>query len=330
MTEPLTAAAALDAPAVPRGAPIGRPHVRETVFARDRAGALAVLATTRPSGRGGGKWYWSFGVYEQRDGSWWDAYDGNGDQWPLDPDAPRPDTPGFELTTGVTGSGDDERTVAVIGGVVGTPVATLEMATEVDRHRVPVDPVTGSFTALALPADVGTFAFTLTALDEDGAVIDRIDYDASEGWGPSGLLFHLSPCENRSSIREHGLDAQRMGASPGLAGSERAELQGVYVFPAPDEAKWWAKTMGERHVGGLDLWQVVASGLPVLDGPHGFDYVPGTIPPERISLRLTFTAEQLAEMAAGGSGPDVFDSIDGVNGAVILPFDDPSGSAPEP
>ncbi len=138
----------------------------------------------------------------------------------------------------------------------------------------------------------------------------------------NGPLFHLSPCENRASILEHGLDAQRIGAAPGLAGSERAELDGVYVFDGPDEAKWWAKTMGERHTGGLDLWEIASAGLPVLTGPHGFEYVPGTIPPDRIRLRQTFGAEQLAEMAAGGPGPDVFDAIDGVNGAVIVRLDD--------
>lgn len=181
MPAPITAAAALDAPVLPRGVQIGRPHVRETVFARDRAGTVAVLATIRPSGRGGDRWFWSFDVYEQRDGAWRETGDGNGDQWPLDPDAPRPATPGFELTTGVTGFGSDGTGVAMIGGVVGSPVVALEMATERDRHPVPVDPATGSFIALALAADTAAYAFTLTALDEAGAAIDRIDYDASEG-----------------------------------------------------------------------------------------------------------------------------------------------------
>lgn len=180
MPVPITAAAALDAPTLPRGASIGRPHVRETIFARDRVGTIAVLATIRPSGRGGDRWYWSFEVYEQRDGAWREAHDGNGDQWLLDPETPRPGTPGFELSTGVTGFGSDGTAIAAIGGVVGTPVAVLEMATERDRHRVPVDPATGSFTALALAADTAAYAFTLTARDADGAAIDRIDHDAGE------------------------------------------------------------------------------------------------------------------------------------------------------
>lgn len=314
MPDPITATAALDAPTLPRGAAIGRPHVQETVFARDRVGTVAVLATIRPSGRG--RWWWSFEVYERHDGTW-EPEQGNGDQWPLDPDAPRPATHGFELATSVSGFDVGGRGVAVIGGVVGSQIAVLELETERDRHRVPVDPATGSFTAMGLTDD--DYAFTLRALDDDGETIDRIEHDGRRHGDLIGPLFHLSPCENRASIVAHGLDAQRMGSSArGLAGSERPELRGVYVHDAPDEAKHWAKQMGERHRGGLDLWEIDGAGLPLLTGPHGFEYVPGAIPPERIRLRQTFTREQLEEMAAGRPGPDVFDAIDGVNGAVIL------------
>jgi len=308
----------LDAPVLARGAAFGRPHVHERVFARDRAGDHAVLATIRPSGRSGRKWYWSFELYERSTGRWTATGVGDGEVWPAAPDGPRPPTPGFELSTGMAGFGGAETALAVTGGVVGTPVSTLEMATALERHLVEVDPATGAFTAVGL-CDDHAYRFTLTARDEDGAVIDAIEFAAES---EPVQLYHLSPVENRDSIRAHGLDPSRMGAAPGLAGSERPEVTGVYVFDDPGEAKWWAGTMGERHRSGLDLWQFTAQQAQLAAGPDGFDHLTGTVAPEALRLRQTFTPEQLAEMAAGGPGPEVFDAVDGVNGAVILRFDD--------
>jgi hypothetical protein len=96
-------------------------------------------------------------------------------------------------------------------------------------------------------------------------------------------MFHVSSVRNRASIQCHGLDASRMGAAPGIAGSRRPEADGIFLCPDLSTADWFASI---NNTGGpVDLWQVdgVDADL-MLDNGNGFHYLPGCIPADRITL----------------------------------------------
>lgn len=167
----------IEAPELPRGVRVGRYELRETVCSRDRVGDLGVISTIRPSGRGRGRgrWFWSWYLAQRApDGDWHDLLD-NGDRWPRAPDATRSQTEGYDVTTSISSGGGDELSYAVTGGVVGAPVARLEVVTAVERHLVPVDLMTGAFVMLAVTAADGRF--DLIAHAGDGRVLDRWKYD---------------------------------------------------------------------------------------------------------------------------------------------------------
>jgi hypothetical protein len=42
-------------------------------------------------------------------------------------------------------------------------------------------------------------------------------------------VFHGSSVANRESIAKHGLDWTRMGVAPGMAGSQKPEVEGCFV-----------------------------------------------------------------------------------------------------
>ena len=42
-------------------------------------------------------------------------------------------------------------------------------------------------------------------------------------------MFHVSSVHNRESIQTHGLDWARMSAAPGIVGSRRPEVEGVFL-----------------------------------------------------------------------------------------------------
>lgn len=143
------------------------------------------------------------------------------------------------------------------------------------------------------------------------------------------MLFHLSPVQNRASIAEHGLDPRRMGAAMGIAGNDRPELEGVYVFDEPDEADFWIRVVGGGlHSGGLDLWEIDDPGTMLRTGPHGFAYLPQPVPSERIRLRETFLPAddaQPSEHAPELSLEQLPKTVDGVNQTLFLySFDDDS------
>jgi hypothetical protein len=80
----------------------------------------------------------------------------------------------------------------------------------------------------------------------------------------------VSSVLNRHSIAQYGLDWARMGAAPGIAGSRRPEVEGVFLQIS--------------NTGGpVDLWSVdgIDEGL-LLDHGSGFVYLPGRIPAARV------------------------------------------------
>ncbi|MER5469838.1 hypothetical protein [Streptomyces sp. NPDC002685] len=96
-------------------------------------------------------------------------------------------------------------------------------------------------------------------------------------------LFHVSSVLNRRSIAQHGLDWTRMGAAPGIAGSRRPEVEGIFVCQGEETAEFFLQI---NNTGGpVDLWSVdgIDEGL-LLDNGNGFFYLPGRIPAARLRL----------------------------------------------
>ncbi|MFC4034690.1 hypothetical protein ACFO3J_24935 [Streptomyces polygonati] len=95
--------------------------------------------------------------------------------------------------------------------------------------------------------------------------------------------FHVSSVLNRQSIARHGLDWTRMGAAPGIAGSRRPEVEGIFVCRGEEAAEFFLQI---NNTGGpVDLWSV--DGIDeelLLDNGHGFVYLPGRIPAARVRL----------------------------------------------
>jgi hypothetical protein len=95
--------------------------------------------------------------------------------------------------------------------------------------------------------------------------------------------FHVSSSLNRESILTCGLDWERMGAAPGLAGSRRPEQQGCFLCRDEWGAEWIVDM--NNTDGPVDVWAVdgVAEDSLVESG-EGFFYVPFVIGPEHIVL----------------------------------------------
>ncbi|MDO8183985.1 hypothetical protein Q5424_08175 [Conexibacter sp. JD483] len=102
-------------------------------------------------------------------------------------------------------------------------------------------------------------------------------------------LYHVSASVNRDSILAHGLDPRLMGAARGIAGSERRELDGVFVCHDREDASWFVD-MGRRSVGPVDLWAIDDSGSVLQTNSSGYDYLPVAVPPERVRLVESFGA----------------------------------------
>jgi hypothetical protein len=95
-------------------------------------------------------------------------------------------------------------------------------------------------------------------------------------------FFHVSSVRNRSSIGEHGLDWTRMGAAPGIAGSARPEVEGVFLCE-DEEVQWF---MELNNTGGpVDLWKVTGVDIrELIDSPEGHQYVGRAIAPDHVEL----------------------------------------------
>jgi len=122
-------------------------------------------------------------------------------------------------------------------------------------------------------------------------------------------LYHVSPSVNRASILAHGLDPRRMGAAPGIAGSERRELDGG-VCHDRDEVDWFAE-MGLRHLDAVDVWEIDDPGSVLQTSTANYDYLPVPVPPERVRLLETRTAPREPEQ------PEAMPELAGEMWAVI-------------
>jgi hypothetical protein len=96
-------------------------------------------------------------------------------------------------------------------------------------------------------------------------------------------MFHVSSVANRASIAAHGLDWTRMGAAPGIAGSRRPELDGVFLCGSDSDVAFFLRL---NNTGtAVDVWSVDGVDESALvDGPHGWSFVPEPIEPSRLRL----------------------------------------------
>ena len=97
---------------------------------------------------------------------------------------------------------------------------------------------------------------------------------------------------NRQSIAQHGLDWARMSAAPGIAGSRRPEVEGIFVCRGEEEAEFFLQINNTGRP--VDLWSVdgIDEGL-LLDNGNGFVYLPGRIPATGVRLVRSDVPPQL-------------------------------------
>lgn len=75
-----------------------------------------------------------------------------------------------------------------------------------------------------------------------------------------------------------------MGAAPGIAGSRRAEVEGVFVCRGEEEADFFLRMINNTG-GPVDLWSVDGiDEASLLDNGNGFVYLPDRIPAARVRL----------------------------------------------
>ena len=94
--------------------------------------------------------------------------------------------------------------------------------------------------------------------------------------------LHVTLVRNRKSIAAHGLDVSRMGDARGIAGSERPEAPGCFLCRDRQEAGFVQLCGVAQRV---DIWVIEdVDPAALVDNGSGFFYVPGTIPPDRVTL----------------------------------------------
>ena len=100
-------------------------------------------------------------------------------------------------------------------------------------------------------------------------------------WGPGGMMFHISPVENRAGIEKEGL---RATPPVGFRDEQKVDVgaPGVYVSEMP-----------LRFNEDFDVYAVDTQNLPAVrddknavDRVYGSRFVPGSIPPDRVQ-RIT-------------------------------------------
>jgi hypothetical protein len=95
-------------------------------------------------------------------------------------------------------------------------------------------------------------------------------------------MFHVSSSRNRESISVNGLDWTRMGASRGIAGSDRPEQDGCFVC-REELADLFVRM---NNTGGpVDVWAVDdVDEDDLVESPEGFCYLPFKIAANRLTL----------------------------------------------
>jgi hypothetical protein len=102
-------------------------------------------------------------------------------------------------------------------------------------------------------------------------------------------FFHVSSVRNRESIRTNGLDWTRMGAARGIAGSDRPEVDGVFLCAEEFTVDFFVRM--NNTGGAVDVWQV--NGIDpsrLLDNGNGFFYLPERVSADQLTLVRTDAA----------------------------------------
>jgi hypothetical protein len=95
-----------------------------------------------------------------------------------------------------------------------------------------------------------------------------------------GERVHATAAANRESIYRHGLDWNRMGPAPGLAGSTRPELPAIFVCEDLDDVSFLL------HMAQVptDIWTVDVNGIWLENGPSGWQVISHPIAQQRLTL----------------------------------------------
>lgn len=112
--------------------------------------------------------------------------------------------------------------------------------------------------------------------------------ECDSGWGRrnslelrrgDGSMYHVSASANRESIFKYGLDWHRMGSTPGVAGSRKPELPGIFLQEHEDD-----DFFAQMARTATDMWRVNVEGLWIESGPSGWWFVAHPIDPDRLEL----------------------------------------------
>jgi hypothetical protein len=95
-----------------------------------------------------------------------------------------------------------------------------------------------------------------------------------------GERVHATAAANRESIYRHGLDWNRMGLAPGLAGSTRPELPAIFVCEDLDDVSFLLR-MAQVPI---DIWSVDVDGIWLENGPSGWQVISHPVAEERLTL----------------------------------------------
>jgi hypothetical protein len=97
------------------------------------------------------------------------------------------------------------------------------------------------------------------------------------------FCLHVSSSKNRESTERHGLDWNRMGAAPGIAGSLRPEVDGAFLCCEDGDHRFFVEL---NNTGGpVDVWEVSGVSETELDeSSNGFCYVARVVPPRDLRL----------------------------------------------
>lgn len=94
-----------------------------------------------------------------------------------------------------------------------------------------------------------------------------------------GKMYHVTAIENRSSIERWGLDWDRMGCSPGVAGSLKPEAPGIWLSEHSDDDFFVEMA---RHA--VQMWEVDVTDLWLELRPHAWWFTSERIAPDRLRL----------------------------------------------
>lgn len=159
----------------------------------------------------------------------------------------------------LTKDGSICRTSTTRGSVVGTTATVLAWACE-----LPIDDDWVQAIAAALDRERGWEAWGSGHGRAHGLEMKM----------GQGKMYHVTATENRSSIERWGLDWDRMGSSPGVAGSPKPEAPGIWLTEHAEDDFFIEMA---RHA--VQMWEVDVTDLWLERRPQDWWFTS-----ERISL----------------------------------------------